>query len=237
MPNKSRNRLPARPRVRRGNQDDAEALRHELMRATVELFAEGGPQAVSTRAIAARVGVSPMTAYRYFADKSDLLSGLRAHIVGDLATQLRAATARVRGARARHRASIEAMLSYWEQRPDYFALFYGFSQASPRRDEAPLMGLGPVYAELLDVRRQMTQALADEIGAGMAHADLASGVRVAMEIGYLLGTMVVRRYPWPPTDQFRAAYVEQVQQAVERVLLHGETPAAPTQRAGLRKAA
>ena len=67
---------PARTRVRRGHEGDAERLRAELIDATLALFAEGGLDAVSVRAVAARVGVSPMTTYRYFANKAELLGGL-----------------------------------------------------------------------------------------------------------------------------------------------------------------
>src|SRR5258706_4489038 len=63
-------------RVRRGNADDHERMRQRCLAAAESLFANGGVEAVTMRAVAAKVGVPPMAPYRYFYDKAELLSGL-----------------------------------------------------------------------------------------------------------------------------------------------------------------
>ena len=62
---------PARQRARRG---EGGALREDILAAARELLAEtGSEEAVSIRAVADRVGVSPPAIYLHFADKEELL--------------------------------------------------------------------------------------------------------------------------------------------------------------------
>jgi AcrR family transcriptional regulator len=60
-----------RPRARKG---EGAALRDEILGATERLLLEtGSAEAVSIRAVADRVGVTPPSIYRHFADKNDLI--------------------------------------------------------------------------------------------------------------------------------------------------------------------
>jgi AcrR family transcriptional regulator len=60
-----------RPRARKG---EGAALRDEILAATERLLLEtGSAEAVSIRAVADRVGVTPPSIYRHFADKNDLI--------------------------------------------------------------------------------------------------------------------------------------------------------------------
>lgn len=54
-------------------------FRERLCAAAERLFAEQGPQGASMRQLAAELGVSPMTPYRYFKDKDDILAAVRAN--------------------------------------------------------------------------------------------------------------------------------------------------------------
>jgi len=217
---------PSRARVRRGNLEDAEQLRKELVDAALALFADGGLEAVSIRSVSARVGVSPMAMYRYFADKAELLSGVSAFAQQGSYEYTQKVVTRARGGRARHRAAIEAFLDYWESHPDQYCLVYGFSEIGPAREAKSRLGPPPKYADYLAYQTLVTEALAREIGAPLTHVKLAQDLRIAMLLGYLHGTMVFRRYPWSEPAQLREAYVEQVQQAVERCLLQGPAAAA-----------
>ncbi len=59
-------------------QEDVSEFRDRLCAVAERLFAEHGVQGVGMRQLAAELGVSPMTAYRYFKDKDDILSTVRA---------------------------------------------------------------------------------------------------------------------------------------------------------------
>jgi AcrR family transcriptional regulator len=61
--------------------DTSEAAppRERIIAAALDLLAEGGEDAVSTRAVSAAAGVQPPTIYRFFGDKQGLLDAVAAH--------------------------------------------------------------------------------------------------------------------------------------------------------------
>lgn len=207
-------------RVRRGNADDHEQMRRRCLAAADELFASGGVEAVTMRAVAAKVGVSAMAPYRYFFDKADLLGGLWQSVVHQLCGEMRRAIDAQHGGRARQRASIDSFLGYWERNPDHYRLLYMTDQTS-RAGVTERATASPVYAEILEVVRGVTQDLAAEIGAPMTHAKIAGDLRFAMLLGYLHATLINHRYPWGSQRTLRPAFIEEVIGVVERCLLHG----------------
>ena len=66
-------------------------FRERLIDAAERLFAQKGLEAVTLRQLAAEIGVSPMTPYRYFADKDDILAAVRARAFTRHAEALEAA--------------------------------------------------------------------------------------------------------------------------------------------------
>jgi AcrR family transcriptional regulator len=60
------------------------ARRERVVRAALELGAEGGYEAVQMRDVAARAGVALGTIYRYFPSKDALLLAVMVHWLGDL---------------------------------------------------------------------------------------------------------------------------------------------------------
>ncbi|PYC88529.1 TetR family transcriptional regulator [Streptomyces tateyamensis] len=56
--------------------DTTDASRHRIVEAAVELLENGGPDAVSTRAVAAAAGTQPPAIYRLFGDKEGLLEAV-----------------------------------------------------------------------------------------------------------------------------------------------------------------
>jgi len=209
-----------RKRVRRGNREDARQLREELLAAALRLFAEGGLQAVSMRAVASAVGVSAMTPYRYFAQKADLLSGLWEFVLASVCQRMRSAVASQRTARAQLRASLDAFLHYYETNPDHYRLVY-MTEQDTQKQAASGVTIAPVYGELLAIVRGVLADFAREIGADQTHIRLAADVRAAMQLGYLHGTLVNLRYPWSDKALLRETYIEETVEAVERCLLHG----------------
>ncbi len=64
------------PRPKRSAEEIA-AMREAILDAAARLLHESGPEALSIRAIAEKVGVSHMVLYRYFASRQALLDALR----------------------------------------------------------------------------------------------------------------------------------------------------------------
>ena len=75
------------------NPEDITAFRDRLCDVAERLFAEKGPDAVTVRELAAELGVSPMTPYRYFADKDAMLAAVRARAFDRFAVVMETAAA------------------------------------------------------------------------------------------------------------------------------------------------
>ncbi|MFD7166666.1 TetR/AcrR family transcriptional regulator [Streptomyces violascens] len=59
--------------------DSTDSPRRRIVEAAVELLENGGPDAVSTRAVAAAAGMQPPAIYRLFGDKEGLLEAVAEH--------------------------------------------------------------------------------------------------------------------------------------------------------------
>jgi AcrR family transcriptional regulator len=59
------------------SQDDLARFKAQLCDVAAQLFAEHGAENVSMRQIAAAMGISPMTPYRYFANRDEILAAVR----------------------------------------------------------------------------------------------------------------------------------------------------------------
>jgi AcrR family transcriptional regulator len=73
------------------NLEEIAAFRDRLCDIAERLFAERGPEAVTVRELATELGVSPMTPYRYFADKDAMLAAVRARAFDRFAAVMEAA--------------------------------------------------------------------------------------------------------------------------------------------------
>jgi AcrR family transcriptional regulator len=110
-------------------------FRERLCAAAERLFAAKGLDGVTMRQLAAELGVSPMTPYRYFQDKSEILAAVRAAGYARLACVLEAARARRLSARARGAAVGEAYLDFAFAHPDAYKLMFDLGQ--PDEDGYP----------------------------------------------------------------------------------------------------
>jgi AcrR family transcriptional regulator len=125
-------------------------FRERLCAAAERLFAAKGPDGVTMRQLAAELGVSPMTAYRYFRDKSEILAAVRAAGYQRLAQALEAARAQNLSPRARGAAVADAYLAFAFGRPDAYKLMFDLDQpdedaypelvAAARRADAQMVG-------------------------------------------------------------------------------------------------
>ena len=67
---------------------DISGFREKLCETATRLFIERGPEHFNMRLLASEMGVSAMTPYRYFRDKDEILSLIRARAFTRLADQL-----------------------------------------------------------------------------------------------------------------------------------------------------
>ncbi|HXA38042.1 MAG TPA: TetR/AcrR family transcriptional regulator [Phenylobacterium sp.] len=107
---------------------DVADFRERLCAAAERLFAERGPDAVTMRQLAAELGVSPMTPYRYFEDKEDILAAVRANGLSRFAEALETARATAQGARAIGSAVGEAYVDFALSNPHAYKLMFDVNQ-------------------------------------------------------------------------------------------------------------
>lgn len=112
---------------------EVQAFRARLCAAAERRFAAHGADGVSMRQLAEELGCSPMTPYRYFRDKDEILAAVRAAAFNRFAAALEAA-AQTRGdARTRARAVGQAYLDFALGEPQAYRLMFDLSQPHPER--------------------------------------------------------------------------------------------------------
>lgn len=113
---------------------EVEAFRSRLCAVAEGLFAERGPHAVTMRELARALGVSAMTAYRYFHDKEEILAAVRAAAFDRFAEALERAASTAKGnAIARANAVGRAYLDFAFNEPNAYKLMFDVNQSDVAR--------------------------------------------------------------------------------------------------------
>ena len=118
------------PRALTAHQVDV--FRDELCRAATRRFAENGYAGVTLRGLAREVGCSPMTPYRYFANKDEILASVRAAAFGRFADASEAAARSAPDPLGRLRALGRAYLRFASEEPHAYRIMFELSQPDER---------------------------------------------------------------------------------------------------------
>jgi AcrR family transcriptional regulator len=118
------------------------------------------------RQLAAELGVSPMTPYRYFEDKNDILAAVRANGFNRFAESLERARAGATGARARGAAVGEAYVTFALGHPHSYKLMFDFNQ--PHVEQYPELVAAGQRAQ-----KTMTGYIEDALAEGLMKGDPA----------------------------------------------------------------
>jgi AcrR family transcriptional regulator len=124
---------PLLPRVL--TQEAVGEFREKLVDAAERLFGRHGLEAVTMRQLAAELGVSPMTPYRYFADKDAILAAVRARAFNRHAEALEAAFKAGATPMERGDAVGRAYLEFALGHPEAYKLMFDVQQ--PSADDYP----------------------------------------------------------------------------------------------------
>jgi AcrR family transcriptional regulator len=113
---------------------EVDAFRERLCGVAQQRFAKRGVEGVSMRQLADALGCSPMTPYRYFRNKEEILATVRAAAFDRFADALEAATRRA-GAdlRAAGQATGEAYIRFALREPEAYRLMFDLAQPHPER--------------------------------------------------------------------------------------------------------
>ena len=143
---------------------DVADFRERLCEAAERLFAERGPDAVTMRQLATELGVSPMTPYRYFEDKDDILAAVRTNGFNRFAEALEVARSTHSGARAVGEAVGEAYIDFALSNPHAYKLMFDFNQ--PHAEKYPELVAAGQRAQ-----KTMTGHVEDSIAEGLLVGD------------------------------------------------------------------
>ncbi len=151
--------------------EEIAAFRDKVCDVATRLFIERGPQNVTMRQIASTLGVSPMTPYRYFQDKDEILATVRAEAFHRFSANLEQAVQQAPDARAKARAVGDAYVAFAKTYPAAYQLIFSFTQPDEER-----------YPELrqanLRAQETMVAYVREMIDAGLLEGD-------AQLIGYM----------------------------------------------------
>ena len=145
-------------------QDEIETFKARLCAVAERRFAEGGVASVSMRQLAEEMGCSPMTPYRYFKDKEDILAAVRTAAFDRFAAALEAAGASAGEPRERARAGGEAYLAFAFAEPNAYRLMFDMTQ--PGGDRYPELERAGSRAH-----RTMSAHLETMVERGLIHGD------------------------------------------------------------------
>ena len=147
------------------SEQDIAGFRDRLCDVAERQFALQGAESVTIRQLAAALGVSPMTPYRYFRDKDAILAAVRARAFDRHAEALERAYAENAGHPDRRaRAILEAYVDFAMSNPEAYKLMFDIHH--PTEAEHPDLVRAGTRS-----RATMTQHLQDRIAAGVTIGD------------------------------------------------------------------
>lgn len=109
---------------------DVADFRERLCEAAARLYAASGPQGVTMRELASALGVSPMTPYRYFHDKEEILAAVRTRAFDRFSEALEKALAGPGTIEERSRAVGKAYVQFALEQSASYRLMFDLSQPS-----------------------------------------------------------------------------------------------------------
>ena len=127
--------------------DEIESFRDSICETATRLFAEHGYGGVTLRAIAADLGCSPMTPYRYFADKQAIFTAVRAAAFERFGTALCAASGSP-DAEERLRALGSAYVRFALEESHAYRIMFELDQPAIIVDQDLLSAEGNSWSEL-----------------------------------------------------------------------------------------
>lgn len=193
MPSKRPPTPPTRGRPALTDEQIGDMRRH-ISVCALRLFQESGYGAVSMRRLAAEAGCTPMTIYRYFDRKIDILRALWAEVFTELFDKLDGiALTEVDPVRRLHAIAL-GYVTYWlENREHYFMVF--MSSGITETDVSIFVGDEPVVARFSLLRETLTDALVVK-SADANDVELRAQLLLCLLNGIAKNLITIAAYPW-----------------------------------------
>ena len=182
--------------------DELARTREEICAVAARLFAERGYAGVTLRGIAAELGCSAMTPYRYFADKAAIFTAIRAAAFGDFADAQQSVTSTVTDPEARLRGLAEVYVRFALDDPAAYRIMFELDQTPECADPDQQREEARAWAVMRDAVERAVRAGAVEGDPdtlahlywgglhGLVSLHLAGKLRLGRELPELTGSML-----------------------------------------------
>ena len=173
-------------------------MREQIASCALRLFQEEGYEAISMRRLAKEASLTPMTLYKYYDSKIDILRSLWAEVFVELFDELDQIAAKESDLRVRIHSVALRYVTYWLDNPDHYFLVFmskGISQTEVR-------GFVEADATLtrFDLLRDcLVRALGDRVDLPMKR--LKSELLLCALNGIAHNLITISSYPWSDTEE------------------------------------
>ncbi|MBL1436463.1 MAG: TetR/AcrR family transcriptional regulator [Rhodobacteraceae bacterium] len=183
---------PPRGRPQRTEKQIAE-MRAKISARALRLFQEEGYEAISMRRLAKEAGLTPMTLYKYFDSKIDILRSLWAGIFGELFIDLEKIAAREPDPQARIHAVSLRYVTYWLDSPDHYFMVF-MSKGISQLDVRGFVEADATLAWFYVLRDSLSAALGDGVEPPVKR--LKSELLLCILNGIAHNLITISSYPW-----------------------------------------
>ena len=186
---------------RHENNERRDSAKDAIRNAAVELFAEKGFAATSTREICQRAGISKPVLYYHFGSKEQLYEELVLDAFNEYQRELRRASRRGRTPRERLIEVLSAMFSYARHKHDYWRM--GFRMVFAPEKESPAIN----YVEMRQAdEKLLTEIVREGIRKGeiKGKPEQIAGAIIGMATACIMGYLVTGK---PSLDRTAAREV------------------------------
>lgn len=199
---------------RRTRAEQAEFYEH-LVQTSLQLFADGGYEAISMRRLASEVGIPPMSLYRYFPTKAHLIRHIWDHILERALERAMREVDTGRAAPQRLRSFLGGFLDYWlEHRDHYWVVFATRDDVGPLNADAEPLGIGPNPHAIIEALDGLIGACLGRRAVAVAERQAALDLVLCKVLGFLLGTIGLASLRWTDLRQLRERLLDDVLQQV-----------------------
>jgi AcrR family transcriptional regulator len=189
----------------------------EILKAARELFLTQGVENVTTRQIAARVGISQTALYVYFSSKEEMLDSLAEEAWRGLADALAAADPEVAERSdpvARLRAILAAYMRFWLRRPDDYRIIFMRKSLRPCPNEDDSR-----FATRDGLLERLAKRFEEAAQAGLARDSWRPDAAALAMWAAVSGPVALRlAFPdlhWPPEDEHVKATIDMIIQGCD----------------------
>lgn len=192
---------PGRPAI---SESKRQRMRRDIANAAKRLFQEEGYSKISMRRIAGEIGCSPMTLYKYYDAKVDVLRTLWADVFRALFDQLE--TLPVAQGNTLHGLGL-AYVQYWLDHTDYYRLVF-ISDGVTQSDVSVFIDSPELVQRFTIFAQAILDSHSDDIGADELKAKLDAFICFLNGITHNLIT--ISGYRWSNPDTMVAMAVSAV---------------------------